>query len=740
MNLLRSRSGEATLPLPSVFSNLTQFPIPNDQGCDAFFAAPLSVSPPGKQHLRGVQLTVVNFFLATLAGLDQQYEQTTKEVMDEHIFRITQPYKACAYDMMHHLRLNVDKPVTSKPTHFVSHAWSTKFSVTLAAINAYCEETEVSTDDVYLWMDVFCLNQHTEVPGSRTMTETELATCFANSVETAGHTLFVCTPWDQPKALTRCWCLYEILETMKLGATFSVCLPPEERKRFSDTMVENHEDVEKLGVLDVDVRRAEAWTAEDRDMIFGWIEAGSGFVDMNRVVKGALRNWVLSAGLRCLKSLQKRHGKDSFLSVKFARSLAANLVDSYRLEDAEKLYNIARQGYDMLISNDISNDTNNVAIDVQFGSLEIGNGFGEMRLKQRQLDVANEEYTNTMNGLKHWMKRDNMTHAQHTQGEIASLVSMNGLGNVALKQHKYEEAEYWYTRCIAGRKKIGFHEWNNHCGTDSITKNRDEHHPDLLKVMNDLANLRLRQKKFEEAEILFRQVLLGNERQLGLLNPRTLNTVNSLAMVMKRLKRYVEAEKFATRALEGNIEQLGSHDPRTMNATNVLAQILVALEKYSDAIPLLCRVLHNNETKRGVDHKFSMFSRFSLASIYLKINDIDAAEPLLRQIVLGNEKTEGPLGSKTLNSRNTLAVALMQRGSQEDLDEAGMLFDQLMTANIQVFGCDDFRTLSVKQNVIIVRKRMTNLKVLTKRRWIMFVAIGVAWGAELGSKLWNCRM
>ena len=238
---------------------------------------------------------------------------------------------------------------------------------------------------------------------------------------------------------------------------------------------------------------------------------------------------------------------------------------------------------------------------------------------------------------------------------------------------------------------------------------KEKNHPDLLKVINDLASLRLRQKRYEEAETLLRQVLAGNECQLGLKNPRTLNTVNSLAMAMKGLHRFVEAEHFARRALEGNIEQLGNDDPRTMNATNMLAQMLIAQKKYTEAVPLLHLVLNNNSKRHGTHHKFTMFSRFSLASILMKMDNVTEAEPLLRIIVQENEKKEGSLGGKTLNSINTLAIALLKRGCVADLNEAKGLFLQLKDVNyiyVKTMAREEEKSGANKFEITIPRERL----------------------------------
>ena len=71
-------------------------------------------------------------------------------------------------------------------------------------------------------------------------------------------------------------------------------------------------------MLIVDVRGAKAFSEAERDMIFGWIESAGGFAIMNSTVKTALRKWILNAGLRELRAIERKSGVRSLLWLRFA--------------------------------------------------------------------------------------------------------------------------------------------------------------------------------------------------------------------------------------------------------------------------------------------------------------------------------------------------------------------------------------------------------------------------------------
>ena len=117
---------------------------------------------------------------------------------------------------------------------------------------------------------------------------------FSKAIEDIGHTLLVLCPWD-PVPLTRAWCLWEILCSVESGAEFRVVLPPVQAKAFTEVLVEDFKSI--AGALSrVDVAKSEAFEPRDQEMILSAVEDGVGFLELNQVVIGQLREWVAGEG------------------------------------------------------------------------------------------------------------------------------------------------------------------------------------------------------------------------------------------------------------------------------------------------------------------------------------------------------------------------------------------------------------------------------------------------------------
>jgi tetratricopeptide (TPR) repeat protein len=79
----------------------------------------------------------------------------------------------------------------------------------------------------------------------------------------------------------------------------------------------------------------------------------------------------------------------------------------------------------------------------------------------------------------------------------------------------------------------------------------DKDSVDSLSTMNNLAASLGRLKQFDEAEHIFRHVLVSRESSLGPNHIETLMTANYLGVIVKQLKKLEEAEELVYRALIG---------------------------------------------------------------------------------------------------------------------------------------------------------------------------------------------
>ncbi|HZR40476.1 MAG TPA: tetratricopeptide repeat protein, partial [Ktedonobacteraceae bacterium] len=69
-----------------------------------------------------------------------------------------------------------------------------------------------------------------------------------------------------------------------------------------------------------------------------------------------------------------------------------------------------------------------------------------------------------------------------------------------------------------------------------------ESHPDVATPLTHLADLFVRQGKYEQAEALYRRALRIRQLALGESHPLVITVLSSLATLSQRQKNYLEAE------------------------------------------------------------------------------------------------------------------------------------------------------------------------------------------------------
>eukprot|EP01031_Cornospumella_fuschlensis_P027580 gene27580-33312_t len=165
---------------------------------------------------------------------------------------------------------------------FVSHAWNMPFNRMVAiVVNKLTErftsmfvtpERAEISDSCFLWIDVFCKNQHIPAPA---MDE------FETAMRASGSVIFCIWPTPPliPISLSRVWCLFEAWTCLKLGASLSMSLP---LGGLSDYQ-------EWKAVLDVNVSNATATQKSDIELILSLISKDIGIDEFNKALDRAIK-------------------------------------------------------------------------------------------------------------------------------------------------------------------------------------------------------------------------------------------------------------------------------------------------------------------------------------------------------------------------------------------------------------------------------------------------------------------
>ena len=185
-----------------------------------------------------------------------------------------------------------------KVTHFLS--WWMKYpaSTILPALKNFAGEQE-DPSGVFFYVNTFSLRQPADLNMTREGEgfQSMLGRLFSESVESAGHTVFLIEDWTNPGALGRAWCLLEILESRpESGCQFSVTLPDHQKADLLLALRSEHpkgytpETIVQI-FSGISAKNAEAGNEDDKKMIFARIEKEIGFKQLDELVKGNMRSW-----------------------------------------------------------------------------------------------------------------------------------------------------------------------------------------------------------------------------------------------------------------------------------------------------------------------------------------------------------------------------------------------------------------------------------------------------------------
>eukprot|EP00732_Lithocolla_globosa_P003976 Lithocolla_globosa_v1_NODE_3425_length_1674_cov_3.421248.p1 type:complete len:453 gc:universal NODE_3425_length_1674_cov_3.421248:1370-12(-) len=112
---------------------------------------------------------------------------------------------------------------------------------------------------------------------------------FKNTISSIGNTLLVGIPYHEPVALTRAWCMWEILCTLDTSTTLTLLLPPSDRKMMLAKRAFKYQPS-----MHVDSRRMQASKAIDLKVIQQALEGSIGYDAFDKVIKAQLQSVFLA--------------------------------------------------------------------------------------------------------------------------------------------------------------------------------------------------------------------------------------------------------------------------------------------------------------------------------------------------------------------------------------------------------------------------------------------------------------
>ena len=218
-------------------------------------------------EFRAVSVEMMRYFLDEHIPKDRRDSISTFEVVEEYIKPLTKEANL-SYAEMNAKNADEDGISFVGPAcAFVSHSWSYKFKTLLSVLEEY-QLTHLDEGTHYYFLDMFAINQHN-------VASDDLLISLQNVVSVTNKILLVMTPWSNPRPLRRVWCLWEILQAVKLKATIRMVLPSKEKDAFMLALQSKYSQMENT-LASIDVVKANATVESDKWMIFAEIERSLG--------------------------------------------------------------------------------------------------------------------------------------------------------------------------------------------------------------------------------------------------------------------------------------------------------------------------------------------------------------------------------------------------------------------------------------------------------------------------------
>ena len=206
----------------------------------------------------------------------------------------------------------------------------------------------------------------------------------------------------------------------------------------------------------------------------------------------------------------------------------------------------------------------------------------------------------------------------------------------------------------------------------------DQQHPELIPVLNNLAELYKLQARYAEAHQRYKQVLRICEHHFEREHFYVLGTLNNLAGLYYAQGDFAAAERLYGTVLHTR-QQTTAVDQRDRAVSlNNLAEIYKVQQRYTEAEQLFIEALQIREQLLGPEHSETATTLNNLAALYQAQHSYDQAEALYKHALALKIKSVGDTHPHTAMVINNLADVYE---AQQRAAEA----EQLRLAALQIY-------------------------------------------------------
>ena len=638
----------------------------------------------------GLPLKFLREFIDRNGGETAFHGLSAHDVKDRFIVPATESTKLSLCSQMKQAGDTRVQPAT----WFVSHAWCSKFLDSVKALEAFFVG---KNGEIIIWLDLFSTCQHS--PFSKP--PAWLQNSFISSIGQIGQMVLVMTPWDNPVALSRAWCLIELFACHSSGGHFAVALPPAERVRFR-TEITVRTEAFKIMLDTVNTEKSECSREYDKDCILSAVlELAGGSASLDKIVSAMIMEWLKSQLQEEIAraAVTGQHGTECKLMTTLAGVFCS--VDKY--DRALPLYQKCLAKCKTVFGDshpDTLASLNNLAL----------------------LYSSSGEYDRAVSLFQECLAQRKRTLGNDHPDTLASLNTLAVLFQV---KGDYQQAVPLYQECLFRRKRvlgddhpdtlvtlsnlkslydeIDYTGFSREVCTTSIhfyEERKTEIEP-VLSIDNpdEIISLVTRANFFEEkgeydcALPLFEECLAKIQSALGGDHPDTIASLYKLANIYNSAGDYDRSLRLHEECLAKRKQFLGHDHPDTFNSLNCLALVLSNKGEYKRALQLYQDCLTQRKHVLGDDHQDTLVSLNNLA-VFLDINgEFDRALPLYEECAAQRKRILGDNHPDTLVSLNNLASLFYERGQY---DHALLLYEDCLSKRKRVLGDSHPGTLNTQ--------------------------------------------
>jgi tetratricopeptide (TPR) repeat protein len=496
--------------------------------------------------------------------------------------------------------------------HFISHVWSYKTKSELMASLKYTllDKLQTEDDDVYVWLDGLCVNQHQVSSTGTVATPQQLQQTFGESLKAIKSVVIVLSNWQNPSYTKRIWCVFEAYMTKKIpDIQVTLAMSSAEEQSLVDAMIENKISVEFLQTYfsRVDVESAKAKEPADEQAILQLIRE-FGVPDVNSVVLGNLKQWLVQGGTVALANVDENSVEAGKICMaRYAIAMALGELD-VALEWVEKTLTISIQVYGPE-NQEVATAYNNKAARLKdLGRLDDALVANEQAFTIYQ-KILGEEHPFTIN-------------------------SRSWKADILVAQGKFEEALVIFNEVLQSRRRI-----------------LGENHPHTILAMAYRANCLADLEQFNEALPLYEEIIVISKRIYDGNHPEIASALNNKVQCLRQMGRPEEALPLCDQVISIYKKVYGEVHPEVASAIGNKALCLNSLGKINEALPLYDQALAIRIQVFGENHASVAATLNNKAFCLQSLGRDDEAKQLGKQALGIAERVLGSSHPQTIKYR-----------------------------------------------------------------------------------------